>query len=80
MDMDIIYGQIKGNLFECLLWEKGKKQENIIGMMEEFLLDFGKMVNSMDQVYTLIMKNKKIIEFGLMEEETDGQMKINCRH
>ena len=37
MDMGIIFGQIKGNILECLLWEKEKELENIIGMMGEFM-------------------------------------------
>ena len=37
MDMAIIHGQIKENILECLLWEKEKELENIIGMMGEFL-------------------------------------------
>ena len=57
---------------------KNKELENIFGMMEEFIQDFGNQINKMVQENIVIEMPVKInMEFGQMEKEHNGLMKKN---
>ena len=55
---------------------KKKELENIFGMMEEFIQDFGNLISKMDQGNIVILMQVKInMVFGLMGKERNGLMK-----
>lgn len=51
---------------------KNTDSENSNGLMEEDTKDNGKTENNMEKEFTLMLKEKKKLENGLMEKELDG--------
>ena len=63
-------------ILENLIKIKKKELENTLGMMEESIQVFGKLINKMDQGNIVILMQVKInMEFGLMVKERNGLMK-----